>query len=105
MVHTIHGLPFHPYQNKVINRLWMDAEGWAAERCDAIISVADAMTKQALAAGIGVKDMYTTIYSAMEIESFVNPGVTREEVRGAVGDSARCVCVWDDCAAAAVEGA
>jgi glycosyltransferase involved in cell wall biosynthesis len=81
VVHTIHGLPFHPYQNVFVNDAWIAAERWAANRCDAIISVADAMTRQALAAKMGCREQYSTIYSAMEIEPFVNPGVTREEVR------------------------
>ena len=50
VVHTIHGLPFHPYQNAMTNHLWITLERYAAKRCDAIISVADAMTRQALAA-------------------------------------------------------
>ena len=81
VVHTIHGLPFHPYQSQHINHLWIDAEKFAANRCDAIISVADAMTRQALAEKIGVRDMYTTIYSAMEVEPFLHPNFTREQVR------------------------
>ena len=81
VVHTIHGLPFHPYQNGVVNQAWIFAERYAAKRCDAIICVADAMTRQALAAGVGKPEMFTTIYNAMETEAFLNPGVTREEVR------------------------
>jgi glycosyltransferase involved in cell wall biosynthesis len=86
VVHTIHGLPFHPYQNAVARRLWIGMERWAARRCDAIICVADAMTRQALAAGVGAErgaDMFTTIYSAMETETFLSPppGTTRAEIR------------------------
>jgi glycosyltransferase involved in cell wall biosynthesis len=81
IVHTIHGLPFHPYQSTVVNDAWKFAERWAAHRCDAIISVADAMTRQARAAGVGSRNMYSTIYSAMEVEPFLNPGVTRDQVR------------------------
>jgi glycosyltransferase involved in cell wall biosynthesis len=81
VIHTIHGLPFHPYQNKLLNTAWIAAERWAAHRCDAIISVADAMTRQALAAGVGRPDLYTTIYSAMEVAPFLHPGTTRAEVR------------------------
>ncbi len=81
VVHTIHGLPFHPYQHRLINAAWIAAERWAAKRCDAIISVADAMTRQALAAGVGRPEMYTTVYSAMEVGPFVEPGVSGAEVR------------------------
>ena len=72
IVHTIHGLPFHAYQKGWRNRLYIALEKRAARRSDAIISVADAMTHQALAAGIGVAGQYTTIYSGMEVEAFLN---------------------------------
>ncbi len=81
VVHTIHGLPFHPYQNPLINRAWIAAERYAAKRCHAIICVADAMTRQALAAGVGHPDLFTTIYSGMEVDPFLNPGITRDQVR------------------------
>jgi glycosyltransferase involved in cell wall biosynthesis len=81
VIHTIHGLPFHPYQNAAARKLWITLERDAARRCDGIICVADAMTRQALAAGVGTPDLFTTIYSAMETEPFLKPGVTREEVR------------------------
>ena len=81
VVHTIHGLPFHPYQNGLTHWLWVRAERFGANRCDAMISVADAMTRQALAAGVGRPEQFTTIYSAMETEAFLNPGVTWDEVR------------------------
>ncbi|HVT79790.1 MAG TPA: glycosyltransferase, partial [Phycisphaerae bacterium] len=88
VVHTIHGLPFHPYQNSMVNALWIALEKKAAQRCDGIICVADAMTRQARAAGVGADrpaDFFTTVYSAMETEAFLNPGVTREEVRERLG--------------------
>jgi glycosyltransferase involved in cell wall biosynthesis len=81
VVHTIHGLPFHPYQNPLARRLWIALERYAARRCDAIICVADAMTRQALEADVGRPDLFTTIYSAMEVEPFLHPPTTREQVR------------------------
>lgn len=81
VLHTIHGLPFHPYQNPLVNRTWITAERWAARRCDGIICVADAMTRQALAARVGRPELFTTVYSGMEVEPFINPAVTREQAR------------------------
>ncbi len=81
VIHTIHGLPFHPYQNPVARNLWITLERDAARRCDGIICVADAMTRQALAAGVGTPNLFTTVYSAMDTEPFLRPGVTREDVR------------------------
>lgn len=73
VVHTIHGLAFHPYQNALLNKFYIAVEKAAARRTDAFISVADAMTAQALAAGIGTPDKFTTAYSAIEEDNFLNP--------------------------------
>lgn len=85
IVHTIHGLPFHPYETWWRNRLYVALERRAARQSDAIISVADAMTHQALAAGVGRPEQYATIYSGMEVASYVArpPGV--DGFRAALG--------------------
>lgn len=71
IVHTVHGLPFHPYQSCLVNRLYIALERRAAKVTDAIICVADAMTAQALAAGVGRAEQYTTVYSGMEVAPYV----------------------------------
>jgi glycosyltransferase involved in cell wall biosynthesis len=73
IVHTIHGLSFHPYQNELINKFYIAVEKSAAKRTDYFISVADAMTNQALAAGIGRPEQFTTAYSAIEEDDFLQP--------------------------------
>ena len=71
VVHTIHGLPFHPYQSGFRNRIYIHAERWAARRCHAIATVADAMRDQALAAGIGTPNQYRTVRSGMVVEPYL----------------------------------
>ena len=88
VVHTIHGLPFHPYQPGLVNKAWIALERWAARKSDAIISVADAMTKQALDAGVGRPEQFTTIYSAMDVTPFLAPEPTPAAVRHSLGISA-----------------
>jgi glycosyltransferase involved in cell wall biosynthesis len=73
VVHGVHGLSFHPYQNPWINRLYIAAERVAARRTDYFICVADAMTAQSKAAGIGVDKPYVTAYSAIDEEQFIEP--------------------------------
>ena len=53
IVHTVHGLAFHRYLPWWRNRLYIALEKQAAARSDALISVADAMTTQAVQAGVG----------------------------------------------------
>jgi glycosyltransferase involved in cell wall biosynthesis len=73
IVHTIHGLAFHPYQSELINKFYIAVEKSAAKRTDFFISVADAMTAQATAAGIGYPEQFTTVYSAIEEDDFLLP--------------------------------
>ncbi len=72
IVHTIHGLPFHRYQCRLVNRLYVTLERRAAAQSDALVSVAEAMTAQALAAGVGRPEQYTTIYSGMEVARYLD---------------------------------
>jgi glycosyltransferase involved in cell wall biosynthesis len=71
VVHTIEGLPFHPYQSKWLNKFYIAIEKSAAKRTDMIVSVADAMTSQALATGIGRPGQYVTAYSAIDEGDFL----------------------------------
>ena len=73
IVHTLHGLSFYPYQNKLVNILYIAAEKLAAFVTTKFISVADAMTAQSLKSGIGTPEKYTTIYSALELDKFTQP--------------------------------
>ena len=72
VVHTIHGLAFHPYQSKWKNRLYIFLEKVAAKYCDEIYCVAQAMIDQSLAVGIGKKEMFKVVYSGMDIVKFLN---------------------------------
>ena len=73
IVHTIHGLAFHRYQSKWLNKFYVAVEKSAAKRTDFFISVADAMTAQATAAGIGRGEQFVTAYSAIEEDDFLEP--------------------------------
>ena len=78
VVHTIHGLAFHPYQNQMLNKFYIAVEKMTGKRTDYFISVADAMTKQAQAAGIGTDKPFVTAYSAIEEDAFLNPIAEQE---------------------------
>lgn len=81
VVHTIHGLAFHRYEKAWRNAVYIGLEKRAARRSDAIISVADAMTTQALAVGIGSPEQYTTVYSGMETGPFLRRPKQADEFR------------------------
>ena len=80
IVHTIHGLAFHRYQSRWLNKFYVAVEKSAAKRTDFFFSVADAMTAQATAAGIGRDEQFVTAYSAIEEDDFVEP-ISQERKR------------------------
>jgi len=86
-VHTVHGPPFHRYLPKWKNAIYIASERFAAKRCHVITSVADAMTDQFRAAGIGDDELFVTVRSGMETEKFLNPipAETREAMRSELG--------------------
>ena len=72
IVHTIHGPSFYGYQNPLGNWAFRWAEQVAGACTAQFVSVADAMTEQYLAAGIGAPGKYVTIRSGMNIDAFRN---------------------------------
>ena len=82
VVHTIHGPPFHKHLPAWKNTIYIASERHAARRCHLIVSVADAMTRQFLANGIGKPEQFVTVRSGMETEHFLNP--IESETRGAM---------------------
>ncbi len=77
IVHTIHGPSFYEYQNPIGNWIFRWAEQVAGECTTQFVSVADAMTEQYLAAGIGRPNQYVTIHSGMNIDAFL--GARRDD--------------------------
>lgn len=93
IVHTIHGAPFHPYQSAATRAIYRWCETYAARRCDHLISVADAMTDLMVAAGVAPRDKFTTIYSGMAVEPFLDADAHRARVRGELGYTDRHVVI------------
>lgn len=87
IIHTVHGAPWHPYQNGASRHFYQACERWAARRTDAFICVADAMTDLMVAANIAPREAFTTIYSGMEVEPFLEADEHRERMRRQLGYS------------------
>lgn len=85
IVHTVHGAPFHSFQSGPARALFRLSEAWAARRCHAFISVADAMTERMVAAGVAPREKFTTIYSGMEVEPFLGADEHRASARRELG--------------------
>jgi glycosyltransferase involved in cell wall biosynthesis len=85
ILHTVHGAPFHEYQSAAARELFRKCEQIAARWCHQLISVADAMTDQLVAAGVAPRDKFRTIYSGMDVEPFLSAGQNRQAIRAALG--------------------
>jgi glycosyltransferase involved in cell wall biosynthesis len=85
VLHTIHGAPFHPYQNAVARNLFRWCEWYAARNCHTLVSVADAMTDLMVEARVADRERFTTVYSGMDVEPFLDAGRRRDEFRARLG--------------------
>lgn len=85
IVHTVHGAPFHSFQNPLARDFFRRCERFAAHRCHHMVSVAEAMTDQLVAAGVASRDKFSTIYSGMEVEPFLGAAEHRAAVRRELG--------------------
>lgn len=85
IVHGVHGAPFYPYQHPLIARFYQYCEQRAARQCDAFISVADAMTDLMVQGKVAPREKFTTIYSGMETNTFLESGKFREAMRAQFG--------------------
>ena len=71
IIHSIHGPSFGPFQGRIANALFSEAERFAGSRTDHFITVANAMRDQYLAAGIGSREDYTQIFSGFPLEPYL----------------------------------
>lgn len=87
VVHTLHSLVFHEYQAKWKNRLYIWLKRICAPLTDVLISVSDKVTEGALAEGIGRPQQYVTIFSGIELDSFLSIGgrLSVQDAKRAVG--------------------
>lgn len=85
VLHTIHGMSFNRTQSWPVRRLYAWLEWMAARRTHAMVTVADAMIDQSVAAGICRRQKMNTIYSGMEVEQYTPTDYDREGVRRSWG--------------------
>jgi len=85
IVHTVHGEPFAPDRNDVLERFVLYCERAAARHTDRLVTNADAIAENYLRRGIGQPDQYTTVYSGIDLDAFRDAApasdVTGEGVR------------------------
>lgn len=72
VVHTVHGPSFGPFQGPLANIAFVAAERLAGRLTHHFVSVAHAMSRQYLAAGIGHPSQYSCIRSGFDLAPFLN---------------------------------
>jgi hypothetical protein len=80
IVHTVHGPSFGRFQGTLANLAFGSAERYAAKFTSHFVVVAQAMTEQYLAAGIGRREQYTRIFSGFPLGA-VSGGAERLTLR------------------------
>lgn len=74
IIHGIHGPSFGPFQGSLTNAVLRAAERWAGRLTTHFVVVANAMTQQYLAAGIGRPELYTCIRSGFDLGPYSQAG-------------------------------
>lgn len=85
VVHTIHGMSFNRTQPAAVRAAFAWLERRVARQTDLIVTVADAMIEQAVAADIAPREKMRTVYSGMEVERFDPARYDRETTRRRLG--------------------
>jgi glycosyltransferase involved in cell wall biosynthesis len=85
IVHTLHSLVFHDYQPWIVNRTWWLVKKICAPMTDHFLSVSSIISQKAVAAGVDVPEKFTTVYSGMELDWFLNSTADGVAVRREFG--------------------
>ncbi len=93
IVHTIHGMSFNRTQSWPVRRLYAWLEHAAARRSAAVVTVADALATQSVAARICPARKMQTVYSGIETERFDPTRCDPAAVRSAWGWSDDAIVV------------
>lgn len=85
VVQSLHSLVFHDYQPWVVNRLWRIIKKVCACFTDHYVSVSRIIAEMAAEAGVAPPEKFTTIYSGMELDWFLQAQPDRLAVRRELG--------------------
>lgn len=85
IVHTIHGMSFNRTQPWWTQWVYKTLEREMAQCSDKIVTVADAMIDQAVAAQVARRDQMMTIRSGLEVDRFAPNADVRRRVRASWG--------------------
>jgi|DewCreStandDraft_4_1066084.scaffolds.fasta_scaffold03495_9 glycosyltransferase involved in cell wall biosynthesis len=79
IIHTVHGFPFHKYQNFFVHFIYVIIEKIFAFITDKLIAVGYDVMKYGLSKGVGNKEKYIVIRPGIEINLFKKQKVNKKE--------------------------
>ena len=85
IVHTVHGWGHHERQHPIVRWIYVLAEKVTLPITDRLIVVSGLNIDKGLEDGIGERDDYVVIRSGIELDRFMNPKRTGEEMREELG--------------------
>ena len=85
VIHTIHGLPFHERQSKLVHGIYVAAERYAAKRCHKLVGITQAMCDAFEQHGIGRREQFAVIPSGVEVDKWQPSDTPRDVTRRAYG--------------------
>lgn len=85
MIHTIHGLPFHSYQNPIIRYLFLIAEKLAAQITHRLIAVSNKIISDSLKYHVGKKEQFVMVRSGFETTAYQDAGRDNQELKQKLG--------------------
>jgi glycosyltransferase involved in cell wall biosynthesis len=85
IVHTVHGWGHHERQHPLLRAFLILAERVTERITDKLIVVSPRNIEKGLADGIATPEKYVTIRSGIELDRFLHPTQTREEMRAELG--------------------
>jgi len=85
VVHTVHGLPFHDQQSRLVHKVYIALEKWAAKRCHHLIAITPAMVEAFEAEEIANENWFTVIPSGVDLSRFEIAHNAKAEARQKLG--------------------
>ena len=85
IVHTVHGWGHHPYQQPLIQKIYIFAEQKTVSFTDKLIAVSTLNVDKGLKDHIGTREKYVVIHSCINLDDFSRPKVDPLSLRRALG--------------------
>ena len=85
IIHTNHGLPFHPRQNLLVRGFWKFLERRVAPATRKFVCVGETMKRASVEAGLAPPERHEVVYSGMDLPPVEHYAASRADLRPRFG--------------------